>query len=208
MTQNNTLSILTADPLEELPKEKYKHAFDVLILKPKVDIGGKDLIPWLPLIPEIAKDSAHLYLICELEHFPALKWELEKQGWSVLPAPLIHHKTRATHIPLPEHGPKNQYEIILFAFRGGRKVKRILSDVITTTSSIFPEASFFYSLFERSVSEGDKVVCCVEGGRAIVRGCFSYLAPTVYIDTAHHFTKEAEELYNYYKALEAGKTLK
>ena len=50
-------------------------------------------------------------------------------GWNVWPTPLMEQRVMV--LPWPEHGPRRNYGIILFAARGDRKVLRVAPDVIT-----------------------------------------------------------------------------
>jgi DNA modification methylase/ParB-like chromosome segregation protein Spo0J len=50
--------------------------------------------------------------------------------WYIWPTPLIWYKFNRGHAPQPDIGPSRRYEAILYAVRGGRKVRKVGSDVL------------------------------------------------------------------------------
>jgi hypothetical protein len=118
----------------------------------------------VPLLGAVAKESAALYLCCDPDQFHWLRTLLREAGWYVFRTPLINVKAGSGRVPLPDHGPRRQYETILYAYRGGRKVNSIQSDVITTTGDeqlghgAQKPVELFRNLLARSVRPGDTVL--------------------------------------------------
>lgn len=117
-----------------------------------------------PLLTRVAKDQSALYLCCDPDQFHWLRTLFRGQGWYVFRTPLINVKSGSGRVPLPEHGPRRQYEICLYAFRGGRKVNSIQSDVITTLGDeqlghgAQKPVELFRNLLARSCRPGDLVL--------------------------------------------------
>ena len=118
----------------------------------------------IPLFCRVAKPAAHLYLCCDIEQFFWLRETLSSAGWSVFRTPLINVKTGSGRVPLPNHGPRRQYEIILYAFRGGRTTTGIQSDVIESVGDenlghgAQKPIQLFANLLRRTVRPGDSVL--------------------------------------------------
>jgi hypothetical protein len=51
-------------------------------------------------------------------------------GWDVFRTPLIDYKLGSGRVPRPEHGPRRQWEMCLYAIKGDKNVTGIFSDVI------------------------------------------------------------------------------
>jgi DNA modification methylase len=126
-----------------------------------------------PLISRAAKPSAALYLCCDIDQFSWLRDLFRQQAWQVFRTPLINVKSGSGRVPLPDNGPRRQYETILFAFRGGRKTNSIQSDVITTLGDeqmghgAQKPVALFSNLLARSCRPGDAVLDCFAGTGAI-----------------------------------------
>lgn len=118
---------------------------------------------WCPLSYKVAKAQAHAYVFCDIENFAELKQMMKAAGWYVFRTPMINTKTDSGRVPLPDEGPRRQYEILLYAIKGHKKTTAIYSDVITTMadSGLLHGAQKPVSLYEnlllRSVRAGDKV---------------------------------------------------
>lgn len=117
-----------------------------------------------PLLSRVAKASAHLYLCCDIDQFPWLKTLFGRNGWNVFRTPLINVKAGSGRVPLPEHGPRRQYETILYAYRGDKRVNAIYSDVIVSTGDenlghgAQKPVALYQELLKRSVKAGDRVI--------------------------------------------------
>lgn len=71
----------------------------------------------------VVADSAHLIFWHSMRFHTDTKMELERMGWTVLPFPLIWHKSDNAGIaPDPQRGPRQTYEAAFFAYRGDRKL--------------------------------------------------------------------------------------
>lgn len=112
----------------------------------------------------LAKEEAHLYCFCDIGRFELLKAYFEDAGWKVFRTPLIWVKPGAFRAPWPEQGPQRQYETILYAVKGNRKVNYLASDVLTYTPdtnlghNAQKPVDLFTDLLKRSVTPGDKVL--------------------------------------------------
>lgn len=111
----------------------------------------------------LAKPAAHLYLCCDIDQFGWLK-ELFGQKWNVFRTPLLNIKAGGGRLPLPEHGPRRCYEIILYAYRGDKRVTAVYPDTVFTEGDdnlghgAQKPVSLFTDLLKRSVRAGDKVL--------------------------------------------------
>lgn len=67
-------------------------------------------------------------------------------------------------MPLPEHGPRRSYELVLYAYRGSKRVTAIYPDVIESKGDenlghgAQKPVNLYTSLLVRSVRAGDKVL--------------------------------------------------
>jgi 16S rRNA G966 N2-methylase RsmD len=115
----------------------------------------------VPLITRVAKPSAALYLCCDIDQFFWLRSLLASAGWYVFRTPLINVKTGSGRVPLPDQGPRRQYETILFAFQGGKRTTVLKSDVIQTLGDeqmghgAQKPVALFTDLLSRSARAGD-----------------------------------------------------
>ncbi len=122
-----------------------------------------------PLLYRVSKPQAHAYIFCDFDRFHHLKQEMQKAGWYVFRTPLVNYKPRSGRIPLPEHGPKRQYELILYAIKGRKPVTAIYSDVISTvleenlTHGAQKPVELYVDLLRRSVKPGDSVLDAFAG---------------------------------------------
>ena len=116
-----------------------------------------------------AKPQAHAYIFCDIDNFHQLKWYMEEANWYVFRTPLINYKPRSGRVPLPEHGPRRQYEICLYAIKGNKPVTAIYSDVISTvleenlTHGAQKPVELYIDLLRRSVRPGDVVLDAFAG---------------------------------------------
>lgn len=128
---------------------------------------------WIPLTIAVTKPQSHLYVFCDIDKFHSLRSWLKAAGWYVFRTPLINHKQNSGRVPLPEHGPRRQYEIILYAFRGDKRVNQIYPDVISVagddnlTHGAQKPVALFSNLLSRSVRAGDEILDCFVGSGTI-----------------------------------------
>lgn len=165
------------------------------------------MIEWTKLSYQICKPQAHAYIFCDIDNFPTLKRLMEGAGWYVFRTPFIYVKPNSGRVPLPDQGPRRQYETLLYAIKGKKPVTHIYPDVISTTADeqlshgAQKPVALFKNLLQRSVKPGDVILDCFAGTGPI-------------IPAAHHFQCKAivlEQEKEYYaiccerlKQLEAG----
>lgn len=113
----------------------------------------------------IAKPRAHLYIFCDIDRFVELREIVKAAGWTPFRTPLVDYKLDSGRVPLPAHGPRRQYELILFANKGAREVNYIGSDVIpsrlvekTWGHGAQKPIDLYTELLKRSCSPGDFVL--------------------------------------------------
>jgi 16S rRNA G966 N2-methylase RsmD len=118
-----------------------------------------------PQINRLAKEAAHLYCFCDIDKFHWLKDLFFLEGWNVFRTPLVWYRKNTGRVPLPEHGPRRQYELILYAHRGDRRVTAIYPDVIEEAGvddnlghAAQKPIGVFSNLLRRSARPGDTVL--------------------------------------------------
>jgi len=118
---------------------------------------------WCPLSFAVTKPQAHAYVFCDIDNFHELKSMMQGAGWYVFRTPLICVKPNSGRVPLPEHGPRRQYEVVLYAFKGDKPVTHIYPDVISCAADenlshgAQKPVAVFQNLLQRSVRPGDRV---------------------------------------------------
>jgi DNA modification methylase len=133
------------------------------------DTWQKLMAEWCPLTFAITKPQAHAYVFCDIDRFHELKRFMTLAGWYVFRTPLINFKSNSGRVPLPDQGPRRQYEILLYAIKGKKPVTHIYPDVITSTADenmshgAQKPVSLYQNLLQRSVRPGDKVIDCFAG---------------------------------------------
>lgn len=121
----------------------------------------------------VAKPQAHAYIFCDFDKFHDLKAMMQNAGWYVFRTPFIVYKLGSGRVPLPEHGPRRQYEIILYANKGNRPVTGIFPDVIpckleeNLTHGANKPVELYVDLLKRSARPGDKVLDAFAGSGTI-----------------------------------------
>lgn len=121
----------------------------------------------------VSRPQAHAYIFCDLDRFHELKLLMEKCGWYVFRTPFVVYKLGSGRVPLPEHGPRRQYELVLYAIKGDRTVTGIYSDVIpctleeNLTHGANKPVELFVNLLKRSVRPGDSVLDAFAGSGTI-----------------------------------------
>ena len=133
----------------------------------------KLMLDWAPLSYKVAKNEAHAYVFCDIGNFPELSTIMKAAGWYVFRTPFICVKPNSGRVPLPEEGPRRQYEVLLYAIKNHKKTTAIYPDVITTNmDTAFQHGAqkpvaLFENLLQRSVRPGDKVLDCFAGSGTI-----------------------------------------
>lgn len=193
-TYNSSVhSLVNADCIDWL-KECPDNSFDVLLCDPPYgmnsqgfgDGGGKMLNAvhryddspqawnrlmdqFCPLAYKVAKPEAHAYIFCDFDMFHILRHKMLAAGWDVFRTPLIVYKLGSGRVPRPEHGPRRQYEICLYAIKGDKNVTGIFSDVIPCRleENIGHGANkpieLYTDLLRRSIRPGDSVLDAFAG---------------------------------------------
>lgn len=132
---------------------------------------------WAPLSFAVAKPEAHAYVFCDLDNFPELKVIMQLAGWYVFRTPFIYTKPNSGRVPLPDRGPRRQYETLLYAIKGKKQTTAIYPDVITavqdlaTTHGAQKPVELYKNLLLRSVRPGDSVLDCFAGSGTIFPAC-------------------------------------
>lgn len=123
----------------------------------------KLMTDWTRLSFEIAKPQAHAYVFCDIDNFHELKALMQKAGWYVFRTPIICHKINSGRVPLPDQGPRRQYELVLYSIKGKKQVTHIYPDVLSATADdnmshgAQKPVAVFQNLLQRSVRPGDRV---------------------------------------------------
>lgn len=123
----------------------------------------KLMTEWAPLSYAVCKPQAHAYVFCDPDNFHELRDMMRAAGWYVFRTPLINHKINSGRVPLPDRGPRRQYETILYAIKGKKPVTHIYPDVLSTnadenlTHGAQKPVAVYQNLLQRSVRPGDRV---------------------------------------------------
>jgi len=135
------------------------------------------LSKWAQLAFNVTKPQAHAYVFCDLDRFHELKSFMQAAGWYVFRTPLIDYKTDSGRVPLPDRGPRRQYELILYAIKGNKTVNHIVGDVIpcqadpNMTHGAQKPVALYVNLLKRSVRPGDQVLDTFSGSGTIFESC-------------------------------------
>lgn len=165
----NLFDVILTDPPYGMGADSFGDGGGLLANNEHSYNDGKDAWDRLvrDLAPElfrVAKPQAHCYIFCDIDNFHELRTVMRDAGWYVFRTPLINYKPRSGRIPLPENGPRRQYELCLYAIKGWKPVTAIYSDVITT---VLEEAmshgaqkpvELYIDLLRRSIRPGDMVL--------------------------------------------------
>ena len=135
---------------------------------------------WAPLSFAVAKAQAHAYVFCDFDNFHKLKQFMLAAGWYVFRTPLTVHKLGSGRVPLPDRGPRRQYEIILYAIKGNKPVNHIYPDVIAvegdknTSHGAQKPVALYQNLLQRSVKPGDRVFDAFGGTGTLIPAAHSF----------------------------------
>jgi DNA modification methylase/ParB-like chromosome segregation protein Spo0J len=132
---------------------------------------------WCALSYDVCKPQAHAYVFCDIDRFHELKLLMQAAGWYVFRTPLIVHKLGSGRVPLPDQGPRRQYEILLYAIKGNKPVTHIYPDVIASQADdnmshgAQKPVGVYQNLLQRSVRPGDVVADFFSGSGTIFPAC-------------------------------------
>lgn len=197
--------LLNVDCLDFMSLEANQGKFDVILTDPPYGMNAQDfsnaggklegitheyddsyeswqvlMTAWTEKSFKVAAQQAHAYIFCDFDRFHELKTLMEKAGWYVFRTPLICHKLNSGRVPLPEHGPRRQYELVLYAIKGKKPVTHIYSDVFSSQADeqmshgAQKPVAVFQNLLQRSVKPGDKILDCFAGSGTIFPAAHSY----------------------------------
>lgn len=122
------------------------------------------MMRWAKLAYRLAKPQAHAYVFCDIDRFHELRHFMTIAGWDVFRTPLIVHKLNSGRVPRPQHGPRRQWECILYAIKGDKPVTHIYPDVIPVNGDdnlghgAQKPVELYVNLLQRSVKPGDSVL--------------------------------------------------
>lgn len=123
------------------------------------------VIEALSLASAKCRPQAHAYVFCDIERFFDLRELFNGLGWKAFRTPIVWVKPGGSgRVPLPEHGPRRQYEIALYAFRGDKRVQIVQPDVIQVASddnlgmAAQKPVALYQDLLKRSCRPGDRIL--------------------------------------------------
>lgn len=146
------------------------------------------MLEWCPLAFKVTKAEAHAYVFCDIDNFHELKKMMQGAGWYVFRTPIICTKPNSGRVPLPDEGPRRQWECILYAIKGHKKTTAIYPDVITTNADAGlghgaqKPVALFEDLLRRSVRPGDEVLDSFAGSGPIIPACHTFKCKATVIE--------------------------
>ena len=219
--------------MDECAKGPEAEKFDVILTDPPYgmgadsfgDAGGKlagiehryddspeawrDLMGlWTTLSYGVAKERAHAYVFCDFDMFHELKSLMQKAGWYVFRTPIINHKVNSGRVPLPDQGPRRQYEIILYAIKGKKQTTHIYPDVLSCTADenmshgAQKPVAVYQNLLQRSVRAGDRVLDSFAGSGTIFEAANLFKCTAVGIEMSPEYYGMSLKRLERMKALE------
>lgn len=138
------------------------------------------MMEWCPLSFKVTKQEAHAYVFCDIDNFHELKKMMQAAGWYVFRTPMICTKPNSGRVPLPDEGPRRQWECILYAIKGHKKTTAIYPDVITTNADsgmghgAQKPVALYEDLLRRSVRPGDEVLDSFAGSGTLIPACHTF----------------------------------
>lgn len=163
---------------------------------------------WTKLSFIVAKPQAHAYVFCDIDRYHELKAMMEVAGWYVHRTPLIVHKQNSGRVPLPDRGPRRQWEMILYAIKGNKPTTHIYPDVIPCTADenmshgAQKPVSLYENLLQRSVRPGDTVLDTFAGSGTIFPAAHTYKCKAVGVEMNPEYFGMATKRLQQLKQLE------
>jgi DNA modification methylase len=174
-----------------------------------LDDEGKPVKGWCQLSYQVAKTQAHAYVFCDLDNFFLLRDWMREAGWYVFRTPLVMYKLNSGRVPLPDQGPRRQYETILYAIKGKKPVTHIYSDVISvqgdenTTHGAQKSVALYQNLLQRSVRPGDRVADFFGGTGTLIPAAHGYKCTAVVTELSPEYYGLCVRRIKEIKAIEA-----
>ena len=220
-----------ADCLEWMADPAWAGTFDVILTDPPYGMGAQNfgdgagrlagitheyddsyeawqvlVGQWAALSYRVAAPQAHAYVFCDFDRFHELKGHMERAGWYVFRTPLINYKSNSGRVPLPDKGPRRQYEILLYAIKGDKLTTGIFSDVITSQADeqlqhgAQKPVALYEDLLKRSVKPGDRVLDTFAGTGTIFAAAHKFKCLAVGVEKSDTYygvcVKRLEDLAN------------
>ncbi len=175
----DTFDVILTDPPYGMGAQKFQDGGDSRFANKEhqyddsYDSWKKLMAAWCPLSFKVTKRQAHAYIFCDIDNFHELKAMMQAAGWYVFRTPLIHSKPNSGRVPLPDKGPRRQYETILYAIKGDKFTNSIQPDVLVSfadanvSHGAQKPVAVFENLLSRSVRPGDVVLDSFSGSGVI-----------------------------------------
>lgn len=201
-------TILHGDCIKEM-KKLLLASYDVCVTDPLYGIGGntfntasgkygnlhhdyddspeqfKKIMPLaIKQMSRLLKDSAHLYLACDIRNYFALvemvkSVSLPNNPWKIPNAPFIQYKVGGGRVPHPGFTPRRSYELWLYAYRGEKQEYKMINDVIPceadrdyqNSHGAAKPVELLKAFLSRSCMPGDTVLDFMAGSGSILPAC-------------------------------------
>lgn len=148
----------------------------------------KLMVDWAPLSYAACKEQAHAYVFCDPDKFHRLRDLMRLAGWYVFRTPFVNYKVNSGRVPLPDLGPRRQYEICLYAIKGKKHTTGLYSDVIESASDEQMDfgaqkpVELYVDLLKRTCIAGDSVLDCFAGTGPILPAAHALKVKAVAIE--------------------------
>lgn len=145
----------------------------------------------------LCKPQAHLFMFCDLDNFHYLRDSAEELGWKCMRTPLIWSKGASGHVPDGAVGFRRTYETILFASKGGKKIKQVYSDILPVAAArdrihaAQKPVELYSLLLNLSCIPGDKVLDPTCGSGTIFRAASALKLIAVGIEANEQYYNQA-----------------
>lgn len=164
---------------------------------------------WAPLSFAITKPQAHAYVFCDFDNFHELKGYMQAAGWYVFRTPIINHKLNSGRVPLPDQGPRRQYELVLYAIKGKMPVTHIYPDVLSCTADdntghgAQKPVAVYQNLLQRSVRPGMRVLDSFCGSGPIFEAAHGFKCYAVGLEQSQEYYGKSLKRLQTLKAFES-----
>lgn len=95
--------------------------------------GTLDFESFFKLTYRVGQEQASLFMFHHITRFNEMKELAGQAGWKVFNTPLLwfYNANNVGQVPWPHHGFRRNYEAILFAIKGKKPIRQIVTDVFT-----------------------------------------------------------------------------